>query len=334
MLRRSTLLLLALLPFACSNDRTNPFSEGRFTLAPSADAALLFVSGSWATSAGQPRELFALGADGSKLERLTHCAQASDPCDFLQVAPSADRNWVAAVRSSPTAEAGTAALYFMDLARSVETLIVQRRRVGSVDWAPDGSFLLYSSALDSSGVEDLYYTFADGSSDSNLTQTPLIRERSPRIDPFSGTAVLEQIDASGVGRIYLYVGTPLTSGPATGPALPGTPYVIGADADPVFSPDNQEVAFRRLTGIGAGSAGTWDLMAVAVAGGDPRVIATGPLYRGAPDWGPQGIVFVETDETTKESRLVMIQPDGSGRTVLRTEDSGFRMAAPRWLRDS
>ena len=42
-------------------------------------------------------------------------------------------------------------------------------------------------------------------------------------------------------------------------------------------------------------------------------------------------VFVETDAAANESRLVVIQPDGSGRTVLHSEPADFRMGAPRWI---
>lgn len=341
MLRRSALLYLALLALAC-NDRTNPFNVAMRTRAPSEDAVLLFVSGSWAGDTGQPRELFALNADGSTLERLTTCTQTAQPCDFLQVAPAVNRDWVAAVRSAPGAETGANALYFMDLARSVETLIVPRRRVESVDWSPDGSFLIYSSALDDSGREDLFQTLPNGTNDTNLTQSGGIRERSPRIDPFSSTAVFERIDErtdqpsdeTGVGRVYLYLQTPITAGPATGPALPDSPYVVGGDASPVISPDAVFFAFRRLTGIGNGGLGTWDVLTVRLDGTDLRAVASGPVFRGAPDWGTRGIVFVETDAAAGESRLVVVQPDGSGRVVLRTENAGFRMAAPRWLRGS
>jgi Tol biopolymer transport system component len=107
--------------------------------------------------------------------------------------------------------------------------------------------------------------------------------------------------------------------------------VVGSDADPVPSPDGLSVAFRRLTGTGNGGLGTWDLMTVKLDGTEPAVVATGPLFRGAPDWGPKGIVFVETDAAASESRLVVLQPDGTARTVLRTENAAFRMASPRWL---
>ena len=86
--------------------------------------------------------------------------------------------------------------------------------------------------------EDLFYSQPNGQAEQNLTTTPTVSERNPRIDPFARTVVFEQDRRRpGSSRIYLYSSTPLTSGPATGPALPGTPYAVGTDADPVISPD-------------------------------------------------------------------------------------------------
>ena len=180
--------------------------------------------------------------------------------------------------------------------------------------------------------EDLYYSRPNGQEVQNLTESVQARELNARIDPFSRTAVFERIDASGVSRIALFPDTALTSGPATGPALPGTPYVVGADAHPAFSPEGTSIAFCRLSGVGNGGLGTWDLLTLRLDGvSAPRVIVTGALFRGAPDWGAKGILYVETDAATSRSQLVLVQPDGSGRTVLRTEDAAYLMGAPRWL---
>jgi Tol biopolymer transport system component len=330
MLRRLCLAASIALTAACGDDPVNPFSTP--TRAPSADAVLLFVSGSWSSEPGQPRELLALNADGSAVEQLTSCAQADPACDFVQLAPSPDRNRLAAIRTIPGAEAGANALYFLDLARGVETLIFENRRIDSVDYSPDGSFILYSAMVPRTTEEDLFFSRPDGSEEENLTETTDFRERSPRVDPFSATAVYEGIDETGVGRIYLFSQTRLTTGPEGGEALPDTPYVVGGDADPVFSPDGGSIAFRRLTGVGNGGLGTWDLLTLRLDGTSaPRVLVTGPAFRGAPDWGPDGIVFVETDAATSESRLVLVTADGATRTVLRTEDAGYRMGSPCWL---
>ena len=332
MLRRTLVATSLVLVASCGDDGGNPFSGAGASRPPSADAVLVFVSGSWAEPPGQARELLALDATGSKVEQLTRCAQADTPCDFVQVAPTPDRSKVYAIRTSPAAEAGANTAYYMDLARSAETMLFTRRRVDSLDCSPDGGFIVYSAVLPQRNEEELFYSDPKGQQEENVTQTPDIRERAPRIDPGARTALFEQIDKTGVGRIYLFRSTAITSGPATGPALPGTPYVVGADADPVFSPDSTFAAFRRLTGVGNGGLGPWDLLTVKLDGtSTPSVLVSGALYRGAPDWGKTGILYVETDAATSRSELVRIQPDGTGRTVLRTEDAGHRMGSPRWL---
>jgi hypothetical protein len=332
MLRRAFVASLLVLVASCGDDSGNPFAALVASRPPSADAVLLFVSGSWAKAPGQARELLALDASGSKLEQLTRCSESSTPCDFLQVAPSPSRDRVMAIRTTPGAESGANTAYFMDLSRSVETILFPRRRVETIDWSADGTFIVYSAVVPQTNEEDLFYSSPNGQDEQNLTESLTVRERAARIDPLAQTAVFERIDESGVGRIYLYRATPVTSGPATGPALPGTPYLVGADADPVFSPDGLSVAFRRLTGVANGGLGTWDLLTLKVDGtSTPKVLVTGALYRGAPDWGKSGILYVETDAATSQSQLVRIQPDGTGRTVLRTEDAGYQMGSPRWL---
>lgn len=335
MLRRGSLIVLLTLIAACGDNQNTPFASAQ-TRPPSSDAVLLFVSGSWSPEPGAPRELFALNADGSKVQRLTSCAEAAQPCDMLQAAMAPDRARVAAIRTIPNASAGDTGLYYMDLSRAVEKLLFERRRVSAVDWSPSGSFLIYSSTAQGlTSGEDLYYCLPNGTSDQALTSTTALRERSPRIDPSATTAIFEQIDEAGVGRVALYSSQGpllLTTGPATGPALPGTPYLVGGDADPAFSPDAKRVVFRRLTGTGNGGLGSWDLMSVGSDGQDEQPLAAGgSVFRGAPDWGKTGIVFVETDAALGTSRLVVVQPDGSGRKVLLEENAGYQMGAPRWI---
>jgi dipeptidyl aminopeptidase/acylaminoacyl peptidase len=334
MLRRaSAIVAIALLSASCGKDQNNPFSPLNASRAPSGGAVIAFVSGAWAADTGEPRELLAVNADGSTLERLTGCTQAAQPCDIVQFAFAPNRNQIAAVRSTPKAQDGASTLYFMDLARSVEKQLFSQKRASVVDWSADGSFLIYvSPGTTTSTVDDLWLCQKDGSQDQNLTNTTAIRERSARIDPSASTAVFERIDETGVGRIYLFQETPVTAGPATGPALPDTPFVVGGDADPAFSPTASELVFRRLTGIGNGGLGTWDLMTVKVDGSDLQTLVTGPAFRGAPDWSSRGVVFVETDAAANEPRLVVVQADGTGRSVLHKEAADFLMAAPRWIR--
>ena len=151
------------------------------------------MSGSWTNEAGGPRELLAVAADGSGFEQLTNCARAAKPCDIVQVAPSPDRNRIVAVRTTPDAEPGAQVLYFMDLARSVESVLFAQRRIEFADWSRDGSFLLYSSVTGQTGNEDMFTAGPDGTNEQNLTDSLNVRERSGRIDPSGRTAAFERV---------------------------------------------------------------------------------------------------------------------------------------------
>ena len=116
-------VLVAALLAGCSDDPENPFDAFSPSVPPSEDAVVIYVSGAWAEETGQPRELFAVDADGTEVMRLTTCTQQSNPCDYLQVAPSSNRDRVVAVRGTIEGDPLATALYFVDLGRSVETII-------------------------------------------------------------------------------------------------------------------------------------------------------------------------------------------------------------------
>jgi Tol biopolymer transport system component len=326
---------------ACSDDIENPFDQFSFSRAPSEDAVLFFVSGAWAAQPGAPRELFAVNADGSQVERLTTCTQRSSPCDFLEVVPSTVRERVAAVRGAFGGDPEVSALYFIDLDRSVETIISLDRRVQAADWAIDDRFIVFSSALDGAN-EDLRTVPPNGGQEEQITATPDLRERHPRLDFQLTNAVYEVLDRTpGKSRIFLLLdsdtGQPvaLTEGGPGTEVLEGTPYIVGSDSTPAYSTDRLLIAFRRLTGTGNGGLGTWDLLTLRLDGDEGPVVVAGGggVHRGAPDWSLDGqIAFVETDMEAGESRLVVVEADGSGRQVLHVENAGFRMGSPRWIR--
>ena len=337
MMRFSSLVavLVAALVAGCSDDPENPFDAFSVSFSPSEDAVVIYVSGAWTEETGQPRELFAVNADGTEVERLTTCTQQSNPCDYLQVTPSSNRDRVVAVRGTIEGDPLATALYFVDLGRSVETIITPARRVEGTDWAIDDSFVVYTSGE----TENLFFVRPNGEENRPLTESPDLRERSPRLDRSMTGVALEVLDATpGKSGISIFMGSdllPLTAGGPGAEVLPGTPYIVGSDASPTFAPDSQQIVFRRLTGTDNGGLGTWDLYTVPTLTGEPEselLLGGGDVYRGPPDWGDDGIVFVETDSASGESRLVVIQPDGSDRQVLHFEDAGFRMDSPRWLR--
>jgi Tol biopolymer transport system component len=332
---RLVVALAILLAPACNTDEDNPFTQFGLSRPPSEDAVLIYASGAWAGQPGQARELYAVNADGSEVQRLTTCAEEPQFCDFLSVAPSSTRERVIAVRGSQVGDPDAAAMYFMDLSRSVETVIAPATRVQDCDWASDDSLVLYSSG----DIEDLSLIEPNGDSNQFLIQTPELRERSGRLDFGVSTAVFERLDQtpgkSRIFRLFTPESQPITQGGPGTEVLPGTPYVVGSDVSPVFSPNGSFVAFSRLTGTGNGGFGTWDILIVPFdASEEPElIVGGGDVYRGELDWGLDArIVYVETDAAAGESRLVVIQPDGSDRQVVHVEDAGFGMRSPRWLR--
>lgn len=355
----ASLLFLAALGTACNTSYPNPFenAEASPTAIPPPDAALVFTGNGHASQPGGSRELFAVAEEGGTATRLTFCSSTGS-CDTSEAAFASDRERVAVRRAAEdtngdgklTAEDGEALVY-VDLARQVEAILVSAdRRVTGVDWSPVEDLLVYSAQ--GIGGEDLFRTTPIRPTPDNAQQTrnltcsavpgtttpdcdPAIRERRPRIDPTGTVAAFERIDATGKARIFIFQSSsslvPVTTGGPGSEPLAGTPYVVGSDADPDYSPDGGSLVFRRLTATGNGGRGTWDVLTVRVDGTGLAILASGAAWRGAPDWGPGGIVFPEQDQATGIPRLVLVQPDGSGRREVVSLAAGFELAAPRWL---
>ena len=338
---RLAVCLLAALP-ACRSEFDNPFANSNPTVVPPAGSDLIFASNAYASRPGLPREIFAAKPDGSGLTRLTFCNSEAQICDTLEGAPAPDGHRMAVRRvlqdangdGRLSAEDGES-LFFVDLARSVEAeLLTRARRVSGVDWSPSGELLVYS-ALGDGEQEDLWRMDPNGQNILNLTSTSTIRERRPRFSPAGNLAVFERIDETGKGQIFVFQSSVqqfrVTSGGPGEEPLPGTPYVVGSDADPDYSPDGRFVVFRRLTATGNGGLGSWDLLTAASDGSSLNVLATGPLYRGAPDWGERGIIFTEVDPAAGVARLVLIPPEGGQPRVLLSQTGGLDLGYPRWL---
>jgi len=358
----SRLLVLFLLVLCgCKGSSPNPFLNQSKTVIPPPSATLVFTSNSYQTTPGGPREVFAVADSGSGMTQLTFCNSDTQSCDTRQVAPAPDHTRIAVVRALRTVSpaytlssagalspADPPALVFMDLGRGAQGQLVPSNQtlnptvtstytpgpVSSVDWFRAGDVLVYSS-IAFGGLEDLFRIDYNGQNNQNLTSTSTVRERSPRIDPSGSVAVFERIDSSGKGQIFIYSSqiaeSQVTEGGPGSDILPGTPYMVGSDADPTYSPDGTHLAFRRLTALGNNGRGFWDIMTVNVDRSGLTTLATGPAYRGAPDWGPRGIVFPQIDLAAGRASLILVQPDGSGLHAFVTVGSSFELSSPRWL---
>jgi dipeptidyl aminopeptidase/acylaminoacyl peptidase len=340
MTRRAALtVVLAGALGACNKQYDNPFERSDTGVPPPVTSDIVFSSNSYTTRAGSPRDLFSAEDGGAGLTRLTFCNGDQLRCDNAEAAPSPERQRMAIRRISSDANGDGRltpddgeSLVFVDLARGVEAeLIPPNARVNGVDWSPLGDFIIYS-ANGEGGREDLWIMDPNGQNNRNRTSTPTVAERRPKLNNSANSAVYERIETPGSkGMIYVFSAFKVTSGGPGSDPLPGTPYIVGSDADPDFSPDGRLVVFRRLTGTGNGGLGTWDILTARTDGTELTVVASGPAYRGAPDWGTAGILFNEIDVAAGASRLVLIDPAGTNRRVPVTMGGSVLLSFPRWL---
>lgn len=342
--------LLAALAAGCNTEYENPFASTNPTVPPRAEADIVFASNGYRTQGGAPREIFSVEDGGAGLARLTFCNTEPRRCDSVEAAPAPDRKRMVVRRiADDTNRDGrlTAAdghgLLMVDLSRGVEgTLLPPTSQVTGIDWSPPGTLIIYSAAGEG-GLEDLFLMEAGLGPDgkpviSRLTSSGAVAERRPRFDPTGSRAVFERSDASARGQIVVFNSQSALSpgAPAGAEALPGTPYFVGSDADPAYSPDGRAVVFRRLTGTGNGGLGTWDILTVRIDpfradGSGLSRVATGPAFRGAPDWAPQGIVFNEIDLGAGTSRLMLLPSDSPAPRALVTMGAAFEINFPRFF---
>jgi Tol biopolymer transport system component len=346
---------LALLLAGCNSKQPNPFANATPIVKPKDSNAIVFTSNLWSGHAGAPREVYGVDADGANLTRMTFCNTQSASCDNAEAVPSPDGLRYAARRvlkdadgdGRLTPEDGVALLILdprqgqegqltLRVASSSSTLPVVLKRISGVDWAPAGDMLVFS-AEGEGGPDDLYRTVpridTDGSQTGPLSATTDVRERRPRMNQAGTYAAYERGDPASRSEVWLFQSelqqAQVTTGGSPGPPLADGSYAVGSDADPDFSPDGASLVFRRLTGPGSGT-GTWEIYTVQSDGSSLARVAEGSVFRGAPDWGPSGIAFAETD--ANGSRLVTMKADGSERRVILSVGAGLEISAPRWRR--
>jgi Tol biopolymer transport system component len=338
--RAAPILGLALLAgVGCNSDAPNPFvPPTRANVIPT-DATLLFTSDAYTTAAGAGREVFAVRTDGGNVQRLTFCNGASTACDTAEAVASPDRSLLLMRRAlSDTNRDGRiydtddAALIEIDLRRGLEAPIVPATsKVTGVDWSFRSELVAFAG-VGQDGTQDLYLVDSNGKNLQTLLPLPGTEERNPRLDRNDGSAVFERCASDGSAQIWVLGTTPrqvTRGGPASGTRLPGNGYAVGADATPDFSPDATNIVFRRLTGTGLPPYGTWDIVRVAADGSGERVLATGARYRGAPDWGTEGIAFAEFDG--RAWTIVVLSPDGVTLRTPVTLAGGQTVSSVRWL---
>ena len=344
------LILLSAIAAAAAGCQSPESDVSPTTLLPiRSSAVVVFTSNAWDGRPGTPREIFTLDADGTALTRVSFCNSETQACDNVEAAPASDARRLA-VRRILDPQVGER-IFILDTSRGVEGEITPQvpantaigvaatSKTSSIDWSPTDDLLVYSGQL-GDALPDLYRTIPrpdpGGAQTGPLTATSTVREGGVRIDPTGSVAVFDRNEQGARSLVYIFFSganqVQVTSGGTVGGPLPGTPYVVGSDADPDYSPDGQSLVFRRLTSTGNAGRGTWDLMVVRADGSGLAPLVTGPAYRGAPDWGSRGIVFAEIDSAANVARLVVVDASGGNARTLYSTNGLLEISYPRWLR--
>jgi hypothetical protein len=334
-MRRALATLLALAAVACNQGSDPTFTLPNTTATPPPGADLLVVTNALGPNAAldQPRDVFALSSAGSgDATLLTACRLRGQRCDTEEADLSADGVRVITRRYTDAALPDATSATLVELSESLEGIVVAAsQRVSGVDYSSRSELVVYS-ALGESSLEDLYVMLPTGADVRNLTASATVHERRPRIDPTGSVAVFDRSEGGAKTEVWLYTSRidqrRLTSGGPGEGTLPGSDTILGSDRDPTYSPDGQAVVFRRLVGVGDGR-GNWELLTIRTDGTQLATIVAGPGFRGAPDWGPDGIAFVESD--AQGSRIVVAAADGSTRRDALRVAPGFVLSHPRWI---
>jgi len=102
----------------------------------------------------------------------------------------------------------------------------------------------------------------------------------------------------------------------------------GVDADPVWSPRGDQIAFRRDVGEES------DIFVVAADGSGERALATRSGLDSDPTWSPDGgrLAFVSTPTAGAEPALWTMAADGSGQRRLLADAPGRLVLSAAWSR--
>ena len=179
-------------------------------------------------------------------------------------------------------------------------------------WSPDGAKIVFASDRNTPGgnTSDLFVMNADGTGQTNISNTPTVDEDSPAWSP-DGTKIAFSRD-----------GDIATVAP-DGTSLDQLTATERMELEPDWSPNQTQIVFR--TGINADD----EIFKMNANGsGVTNLTNTGAAVEEHPVWSPAGDRIAFAKGAFGAAEVWLMNPNGSGQTRLTT--NSFLDAQPNW----
>jgi len=250
----------------------------------------------FASGRGAESEIWTMKADGSDAQQLTKTKRV---CWERQWAPDGKR--IAFLVSDD----GKARIHTVDVATGKLTQLTDGSFSPSqLAWSPDGKRLAYLR-----GSTKVLHTMSfDGTDDRKVDDTNHAREAAVWSPDGKRLAYIAFIsDASPGWRVFTIGADGKDKKQLT------TDANVDGNVFPHWSPDGNRIAFGALVD------GVLQVGVVSAAGGEEKIVTSGPHAHTFPRWSPDGksLCFIRT-EKGKRGELVVGDPDGTNAKVLLT----------------
>jgi Tol biopolymer transport system component len=204
-----------------------------------------------------------------------------------------------------------------------------RRGTGAGSYDPsysaNGRKIVFERVSQGTFRQDIWVMNADGTGQTNVTNTASVREEDPALspdgtkivfarEPDSGSAELFVMNADGSGA------TPLTG--ATG---------LDNPENPEFSPDGSKIAFDATV-----TPPDNDILTINANGqGLANLTSAVPGYSSSPSWAPDGtrIAFSNLASQAAETNILVVGRDGGAVTDLTGNVTGASVGRPAFSPD-
>jgi len=181
---------------------------------------------------------------------------------------------------------------------------------------------------------DIWMMDADGTNQTNLTNTPGTNEGQPAWSPdgtriaFTGPGALNEDNSGGLGDIYVMDADPSTDDATN---LTNTPDFL--EYQPSWAPSGTQIVFvRELPGQIISEQ--QDIFVMDANGGNATNLTQTDANESDPNWSPDGAKIAFAGVRDGGSEILTMDPDGQNEEILTGDGSDAFDAAPDWSPDS